>query len=215
MSLHAFLSNITSSISEIEKVRNLEEVPGYLSWQEGYTLLSLATHWPTDGDVVEVGSFMGRSTCFLACGCANAGKGKVIAVDHFKGSPEHQKGGLHEMPVVVETGSTYPAFIEYINRKGLSNFVTPIVGDSHEIGKKWDGKARMLFIDGDHSYAGTSGDFEAWSPHVVPNGLICFHDYHNAHFMDGVTKFIDEEISNRPDMKFIYRTNTLMAFVKM
>jgi predicted O-methyltransferase YrrM len=34
----------------------------------------------------------------------------------------------------------------------------------------------VLFIDGDHRYAGVKADFEAYSPLVRPGGLVAFHD---------------------------------------
>jgi predicted O-methyltransferase YrrM len=34
----------------------------------------------------------------------------------------------------------------------------------------------LLFIDGDHSYAGVKQDFETYSPLVTSGGLIAFHD---------------------------------------
>ena len=34
----------------------------------------------------------------------------------------------------------------------------------------------FIFIDGDHSYEGLQGDWEAWSPLVAPQGIIALHD---------------------------------------
>ncbi len=34
----------------------------------------------------------------------------------------------------------------------------------------------VLFIDGDHSYDGVSGDFRMYSPLVVPGGIVALHD---------------------------------------
>lgn len=34
----------------------------------------------------------------------------------------------------------------------------------------------VLFIDGDHNYAGAKADFDCYSPFVRPGGLIAFHD---------------------------------------
>ena len=35
----------------------------------------------------------------------------------------------------------------------------------------------MVFIDGDHSYAGCKADIKAWLPHIKPGGLLVIHDY--------------------------------------
>ena len=34
----------------------------------------------------------------------------------------------------------------------------------------------FLFIDGDHSYDGLKGDWEAWSDQVAPGGVVALHD---------------------------------------
>ena len=34
----------------------------------------------------------------------------------------------------------------------------------------------VLFIDGDHTFDGVSGDFRMYSPLVVPGGIVAFHD---------------------------------------
>lgn len=55
--------------------------------------------------------------------------------------------------------------------------------DSHtgaakeQVEKALQGKTLdLLFIDGDHTYAGVKQDFEMYSPLVAPGGIIVFHD---------------------------------------
>src|SRR5262249_28609517 len=59
-----------------------EGVEGFLDPLEGFALYWLARRWPAEGRAVEVGSFKGRSTCWLAQGCREGDRGKVAAVDH-------------------------------------------------------------------------------------------------------------------------------------
>jgi predicted O-methyltransferase YrrM len=40
------------------------------------------------------------------------------------------------------------------------------------------GLADFVFIDGDHSYEGLRGDWEAWSSLVAPGGIVALHDSH-------------------------------------
>ena len=53
------------------------------------------------------------------------------------------------------------------------------LGRSQSIGMFWptDWLADMIFVDGDHRYAGVQGDIAAWMPCVKPGGLFVFHDY--------------------------------------
>jgi hypothetical protein len=39
------------------------------------------------------------------------------------------------------------------------------------------GSLDFVFLDGDHSYEGTTADIAAWLPAVKPGGLLCGHDY--------------------------------------
>jgi hypothetical protein len=34
----------------------------------------------------------------------------------------------------------------------------------------------FIFIDGDHTYEGLKGDWEAWSPHIAQGGIAALHD---------------------------------------
>ncbi len=61
--------------------------------------------------------------------------------------------------------------------------VTCIAGDSHEAAVYsdvasllGDDRLDVLFIDGDHTYAGVKADFEIYCGFVRPGGLIGFHD---------------------------------------
>jgi hypothetical protein len=215
MDLACYIEAMNKETRVVQLVQQIDRVPGFLTLEEGYTLFKLAETWPIDGDTIEIGSFKGRSTCFLGTGCRLGGKGKVIAVDHFKGSPEHQKGGHEETKEIVTAGSTFGAFQSNINFFQLGDIVVPLSGSSAAVSGEYDGRARMLFIDGDHSFDGTRTDYDSWEAHVQKLGIICFHDYQNSHYLDGVTRFIDTQILHSDRLKFIYRVGSLMVFVKM
>ncbi len=60
---------------------------------------------------------------------------------------------------------------------------------SHHVIKNWRDEIDFLFIDGDHMESSCLQDWESWSPFVVPNGIVIFHDarYGSSHgkFWDG------------------------------
>lgn len=170
-------------------VERLKQVEGHLLDIEAYTLMAMAQDGPATGVLVEIGSFMGKSTCALALGSKAASREVVYAVDHFRGSEEHQAGQDCESPAIAVTGTTYPQFRQNIKRVGVDDHVRVIKKPSREAVVGWKEPIRLLFIDGDHSYDASREDFELWSPHVVPGGLILFHDIDNA---PGVTRFYRE-----------------------
>lgn len=54
----------------------------------------------------------------------------------------------------------------------------------------------FVFIDGDHSYEGTSRDIESWLPKVKIGGFICGHDYDNQNTIGDVKTAVDERFKN-------------------
>ncbi|MCS6852737.1 MAG: glycosyltransferase [Gemmataceae bacterium] len=177
-----------------ERRDRLHQVDGFLHPAEGYALYWLARHWPGQGRTVEIGSFKGRSTGWLATGCKEGGRDKVAAIDHFRGSPEHQPGGSHADADIAAVGSTLPAFQRHLAQLGLTDWVTVHVGTSAAIGAQWREPIRLLFLDGDHSYEATAQDFLIWSRWVVPHGLVLFHD---VGVWPGVTRFYAEVRAHR------------------
>ncbi len=148
----------------------------------------LAATWPGRGDIVELGSWVGLTTSYLATACAVRGEGHVWAVDTFVGTKE---GGEAYPSIERFGGSTLDAFRQQLTQAGVSRQVSTMVGYTTEMAGKYEGNPiRVLFIDADHSYDGVRSDFETWWPHVAPGGLIIFHDY----LMDGVAGFVDDVI---------------------
>jgi len=180
----------------------LQHVQGWLHRGEGFALMRLVAASNAGvvggGAVVEVGSFKGLSTCWLAMGVemlvksgvASGQAGPVYAVDHFAGSPEHQPGGTHPDPDVARDGTTLNAFEANLARAGLAAFVQPMVQPSLAGAAAWDkGPIRLCFIDGDHSYEASRQDWNAWAKHVPQGGYLCLHDVGS---WPGVTQLAEE-----------------------
>jgi predicted O-methyltransferase YrrM len=71
---------------------------------------------------------------------------------------------------------TLPFFRRTIERAGLEDAVVAIVGDSPTVAAHWRTPLGLLFIDGGHALDVVLDDYEGWSPHVAPRGLLVFHD---------------------------------------
>ena len=184
--LESVLRRLATAHDYVHVVSTLSSIDGFLHPMEGYALLLLAEHGPGRGLVVEIGSYLGRSTCFLALGAKRGAKPPVIAIDHFGGSLEHQPGASQESAVLKAEGTTYNQFLRNVERVGVSEYVRPVRASSIEAAQSWQEPIRLLFIDGDHSYEATQTDFETWSPLLEENGVVAFHD---VEVWPGVTKF--------------------------
>jgi len=188
-----------------------EPVEGYLHPMEGFTLAMFAKDGPGDGAIVEIGSFMGRSTCWLAAGSLEGGREVVHAVDHFQGSPEHQVGGTHPNAAIAEKGTTFHRFIEHVRGAGVEHHVSPITMSSLDAAAQWEGPIRLLFIDGDHSYEASKADFDAWLPYLNECGCIAFHD---VGAWAGVTQFVNELLSPGTGWKLLTSVNSLRVVTR-
>lgn len=189
MNFQTLLQPLGHVVDFLKWKQQFAPIEGFLQDLEGYALLLLAGQGPGVGEVVELGSYLGRSTAFLAAGSKMAHREKVTAIDHFRGSREHQPGQSHESAVLREQGTTLSQFRQNLQRAGLADYVNPVVASSAEAVRGWNRPVRLLFIDADHSYAASRSDFELWSPFIVPGGVVCFHD---VTVWPGVTQFYTE-----------------------
>ena len=128
---------------------------------------------------LEVGSYCGRSTVWL--GAASRRSGTVVfAVDHHRGSEENQPGWeWHDTSLIdPDTGrlDTLPHFRRTIARAGLDDSVVAVVGESPVVARWWKTPLAFLFIDGGHGVEPARLDYELWTPHVVPGGILAIHD---------------------------------------
>jgi predicted O-methyltransferase YrrM len=146
-------------IEEIHK--KVENVDGFLSKNEGELLYRLALK--SKGPIVEIGSYKGKSTIYLAYGSKDSNNQKVYAIDTFEGG------------VDLET-NTYKSFTKNIKNAGIGDIVTPIIGSSDDVAKTWNKEIGLLWIDGSHEYKYVKNDFINWSPHLADFGFIAFHD---------------------------------------
>lgn len=208
MNAQLFFAHFAPILDFLRWQKQFADIPGFLVDVEGYALLRLAAHGPGCGSVVELGSYLGRSTSFLAAGAKETGRGPVHAVDHFKGSPEHQHGQQFASKVLENEGTLLHQFRANLRRVGLDDLVNVIVASTSEAAAQWSGPIRLLFIDSDHSYEAAANDFRLWSSFIVPGGIVCFHD---IGVWPGVTRFYEEWL--RQDSR--YREIATIASLKV
>lgn len=138
-------------------------IEGWLSEAQGRALFAAAARCTGRGAIVEIGSWKGRSTIWLAHGARPRGL-TVYAVDPHRGSREDPDA------------RTFDAFIDNASRAGLLDTIHPLVMTSAEAADAVQGPVELLFIDGDHSGAGARRDSQLWLPRVMLGGTAMFHD---------------------------------------
>lgn len=131
--------------------------------------------YPTGSHFVEVGSWLGQSSAFMAVGIANSKKNiKFDCVDTWEGSAEHNIN-----PEFRDT--LYMHFLQ--NTLPVKQYITPLRMPSLFAAKIYkDESLDFVFIDAAHDYNNVLADITAWFPKIKPGGIIAGHDYGNKDF---------------------------------
>ena len=169
---------MTHSLSQIPPKPPGKNVRGFLPDHEGQQLYEWANHAASVGPLLEIGSYCGRSTIWLGQ-AAKSHDTVVFALDHHRGSEEHQPGESHHDEALVDTTGRLDSFGEFrrnIAVAGLEDTIIPIVVSSEIFEPYWQGGLGMVFMDGGHSLDAALNDYRAWAPHVLPGGILAIHD---------------------------------------
>jgi len=147
------------------------QISGWMATDE---LVWLASQARVNRRIVELGSFLGRSTRALA----DNTEGKVLAVDHWHGPNDVEVAGREHL---------YAEFTMHLGDRMESRVCIPWNIDHRDItpegireklNEAWGGElADMIFVDGDHSYQAVHHDISTWLPFLGSDGLLCGHDY--------------------------------------
>ncbi len=166
-------------------------------WCDFEDLYRLAVDTYDHCKFIEVGSFQGRSACYLCEYIKSQGKDiKVICVDAWPDKEDLEKfedkgigQGAEKEEINKLPKSLYDTFIENMTNAGVMNYIEPHRGFSNEIAKELSHeKYAMVFIDASHSYSGCMSDLELYWPLVQEKGLMMGHDFG----CEGVNKAVTE-----------------------
>ena len=128
-------------------------------------LYQLAAMGPGEGTIVEIGSFIGNSTIFLAA----PGRDTVHAVD------PHSEESMTQVPGAASTSDD---FLANLKRFGVRDRVLYHRRPSVEAAAEWSGeRVRLLYIDGLHTYEAVTADYRAWAPHLATHHVVVFDDF--------------------------------------
>ncbi|MFT4729505.1 MAG: putative O-methyltransferase YrrM [Granulosicoccus sp.] len=158
---------------------DIESVKGFLDPIEGAQLYDRALVACELGPCLEIGSYCGKSTVYLGQACKQKGR-TLFAVDHHRGSEEHQFGEEYHDPDIFDAGlqaiDTFKLFRDTLKRADLDSIVVPLVASSVVAARDWQTPLGMVFIDGGHSFEAAQADYSSWAPHVMSCGILAIHD---------------------------------------
>jgi hypothetical protein len=160
------------------ELNELETLDGLISAEVGELLHNQAAVVPASNAIVELGSYKGKSTSYLARGAKIGYGAPVFAVDAWSEEVSAWRNRvLERLP-----SATYREFLDQINRAGIKDQVTPLRSMTTLAAEMWadmEGgqSVGLLYIDGDHHFDAVLADYRAWRPHLADDALIVFDDY--------------------------------------
>lgn len=168
------------------------KIPGWFNYSETYDII--VDQIPDDGKIVEIGSFLGRSTHYLATALINANKEnvKIYSVDTFEGSSEH-------------LGIDLPKNFGHIFKENLQYFIGRNMvhvcqgrSDSEQILNYFEDESiDYIMVDGAHEYEAVVDDITNWWPKLKETGAMVGDDYLLNSVAEGVKQGLGElKISN-------------------
>jgi len=212
-----------SAVERAGILRIVDAIPGMTDGDKIDALFEVMRRAPA-GDIVEIGSWWGRSAALLVLLAQRHGLGPVLCVDPWRA--ENLPQGVEVLDAASARMDVDEALrIFQINLSPLAggrlNYIRKpaaeaakaygpgLAVETEVFGRTgYGGRISVLHIDGNHAYENVLADSEAWTPHVAPGGWIVFDDYVWA-FGDGPRRVGDDWLArnaHRIDLSFVTGT---------
>lgn len=183
------------SLSEIEAaglIRYADLIPGMCDDDKFRALFDIA-RYSVEGDIVEIGSWWGKSAFIFFMLARNFGIGKLLCVDPW--ADEHliqneetvdkssAQVSADEALLVFQIG-LQPFNANHINYLRMPSVDAAKVYKNNRVvstdvfgATEYAGRISILHVDGNHAYDAAKGDVDAWEAFVVDGGWIIIDDY--------------------------------------
>jgi predicted O-methyltransferase YrrM len=182
----------------------IEGVDGWLTTGQATLLFEAATRVPSDGRIVEIGSFRGRSTIVLASAAALGAE--IVAIDPHAGN---DRGPNEIEGFVAEAQSDNEIFLANLTAAGVAGRVRHLRMFSDAALPVLPGPVDVLYVDGAHRFGPARADIRDWGRRVVPGGTLLVHDSFSS---VGVTLAILVELMFSSRFRYVGRSRSLAEF---
>jgi SAM-dependent methyltransferase len=162
-----------------DKIPLIEDDPDdFVGYEVLIDFIEQQALYKLEGDIIEIGAYMGRGTAKLAKLAQRYGR-KVYAIDIFDPSLDRttSKSG-------IKAGDVYEAFLKgrsmleayQESTRAFDNIIT-IKEDSRKVSFPEEQRFIFGFVDGCHQQSYVENDFFVIWPHLVSGGALGLHDY--------------------------------------
>lgn len=147
------------------------DVEGWMTEDQARTLWDEASACRAGDQIVEIGSFRGRSAIVLASAAPEGVH--VVAIDPHLGTDR----GPQEVVTSDAVGQSDNAvFNANLVAAGVAERIRHVRAMSDVAHAEVDGSIRLLYIDGAHRYGPARADIVGWGGRVAPGGTLLIHD---------------------------------------
>ena len=159
--------------------RDYRTIKTWTTLRELQTLFQLASAVPPECFALEIGSYLGASSCWLVAGLAPQ-RASLICVDTWMNDT-----------VPGEPKDTFAEFQSNVSR--LKPHITVVRKRSDQLSRdKLPGTLHLVFLDGDHDYESVNREMRMLAPLVCEGGIMAFHD---AVYFEGVARTVGEAVA--------------------
>lgn len=148
-------------------------------WTTPIELLALAEFCqdlPDNAQIVEIGSFLGRSSVVMAGSRKIQGSGKVYCIDPFDASGDSYSTTTYENIEKKSKLSLRERFDQHVKLSNVQDWIEVHSGTAESVAKNWEKSIDLLFLDGDQSPIGARSSYDHWIPFLKCGGIIMIHN---------------------------------------
>ncbi len=185
----------------------IDPIAGWLTADQARRLSDAARSLSPPAQIVEIGSFRGRSTIVLALG---AGDGvEVVAIDPHLGGDR----GPREIEARPQLGEAdHEAFLANLKRAGVAGRVRHVRRFSQDALGEVAGETDLLYVDGAHRFVPARADLRSWGARVPVGGRLLVHDSFSS---VGVTLALVAEVIGGARWRYRGRTGSLAEYERV
>ena len=199
-------------------LNKFDSIKGFLAHEEGLFLYELTKKYCLKNFAVEVGSYCGKSACYIGQACKE-NKTYLMTIDHHRGSEEQQYGEEYfdpdEYNYDKEIVDTLPTLLKNIQKFRFEEVILPVVNSSELASKEIENNIDLVFIDGSHTFKSARKDYVSWKNKIRIGGILAIHDIYDSEVEGGQAPKEIYEKALSENFKLLKRVNSLVALLRI
>ena len=199
-------------------LNKFDSIKGFLAHEEGLFLYELTKKYCLKNFAVEVGSYCGKSACYIGQACKE-NKTYLMTIDHHRGSEEQQYGEEYfdpdEYNYEKEIVDTLPTLLKNIQKFQFEEVIFPVVNSSELASKEIQNNIDLVFIDGSHTFESARKDYVSWKNKIRIGGILAIHDVYDSEVEGGQAPKEIYEKALSENFKLLKRVNSLVALLRI